>query len=157
MGFRMKIEVQVSASEAQLLSRRPGALRLPKSSPLRLGVRIISGYCLNLCFLFLNGYRFVGAILRESGWHDGSAPGAVAGANESFGTAVLRIQEQQLQQQSLYLEGSSEHGVSGPFSAFLILVFKEAEEPEIKLPTFTGSWRKQGISRKTSTSASLTI
>ena len=34
---------------------------------------------------------------------------------------------------------------------------KEAEEPEIKLPTFIGSWRKQGGSRKTSTSVSLTI
>ena len=37
------------------------------------------------------------------------------------------------------------------------LGFKEAEEPEIKLPTFTGSWRKQGSSWKTSTSASLTM
>ena len=36
------------------------------------------------------------------------------------------------------------------------LHFKGAEEPEIKLPTFVGSWRKQGSSRKTSTSASLT-
>ena len=35
--------------------------------------------------------------------------------------------------------------------------FEEAGEPEIKLSTFTGSWRKQGSSRKTSTSASLTI
>ena len=34
--------------------------------------------------------------------------------------------------------------------------FKEAEEPEIKLSTFAGSQRKQGNSRKTSTSASLT-
>ena len=34
--------------------------------------------------------------------------------------------------------------------------FEEAEEVEIKLPTFTGSWRKQGSSRKASTSASLT-
>ena len=34
--------------------------------------------------------------------------------------------------------------------------FKEAEETEIKLPTFVGSWRKQGSSRKMSTSASLT-
>ena len=33
----------------------------------------------------------------------------------------------------------------------------KAEEPEIKLPTFIGSWRNQGISRKTPTSASLTI
>ena len=36
------------------------------------------------------------------------------------------------------------------------LGFEEAEEPEIKLPTFVGSWRKQGNSRKTSTSALLT-
>ena len=33
------------------------------------------------------------------------------------------------------------------------LGFEEAEEPEIKLPTFIGSWRKQGNSRKISTSA----
>ena len=32
-----------------------------------------------------------------------------------------------------------------------------SEEPEIKLPKFAGSWRKQGSSRITSTSASLTI
>ena len=35
--------------------------------------------------------------------------------------------------------------------------FRKAEEPEIKWPTFTGSWRKQGNSRKTSTSAPLTM
>ena len=37
------------------------------------------------------------------------------------------------------------------------LVLEKAEEPEIKLPTFTGSWRKQENFRKTSTSASLTM
>ena len=37
------------------------------------------------------------------------------------------------------------------------LGFKEAEEPEIKLPTFAGPWRKQGSSRKISTFASLTV
>ena len=37
------------------------------------------------------------------------------------------------------------------------LGFKEAEEPESKLPTFVGSWTKQRSSRKTSTSASLTM
>ena len=36
------------------------------------------------------------------------------------------------------------------------LDLEKAEEPEIKLPTFIGSLRKQGNSRKTSTSASLT-
>ena len=33
---------------------------------------------------------------------------------------------------------------------------EKAEEPEIELPTSVESWRKQGSSRKTSTSASLT-
>ena len=37
------------------------------------------------------------------------------------------------------------------------LGFKEAEEPEIKLPTFAGPWRKQRTFSKTSTSASLTM
>ena len=37
------------------------------------------------------------------------------------------------------------------------LVLEKAEEPEIKLPTFTGSQRKQENSRKTSTSAFLTM
>ena len=36
------------------------------------------------------------------------------------------------------------------------LGLEKAEEPEIKLPTYTGSQRKQGNSRNTSTSASLT-
>ena len=37
------------------------------------------------------------------------------------------------------------------------LVFEKGEEPEIKLPTSTGSWKKQESSRKTSISALLTI
>ena len=37
------------------------------------------------------------------------------------------------------------------------LSFEEAEELEIKIPTFVASWRKQGNSRKISTSALLTI
>ena len=37
------------------------------------------------------------------------------------------------------------------------LVLEMAEEPEIKLPTSTGSWKKQESSRKTSTSALLTM
>ena len=36
------------------------------------------------------------------------------------------------------------------------LVLEKAEEPEIKLPTSIGSLKKQGNSRKTSTSAILT-
>ena len=36
------------------------------------------------------------------------------------------------------------------------LVLEKAEEPEIKLPTSTGSWKKQESSRKISTSALLT-
>ena len=37
------------------------------------------------------------------------------------------------------------------------LGLEESEEPEIKLPTFVGSWKKQGNSRKTSNSALLTM
>ena len=37
------------------------------------------------------------------------------------------------------------------------LVLEKAEEPEIKLPTFAGSWKKQESSRKTSISALLTL
>ena len=35
--------------------------------------------------------------------------------------------------------------------------FRKAEEPEVKLPTFTGSLKKQKSSRKTSISALLTM
>ena len=38
-----------------------------------------------------------------------------------------------------------------------VQALEKAEEPEIKLPTFAGSWRKQESSRKTSISASLTM
>ena len=37
------------------------------------------------------------------------------------------------------------------------LDLEKAEEPEIKLPTSAGSWKKQESSRKTSISALLTI
>ena len=37
------------------------------------------------------------------------------------------------------------------------LVLEKEEEPEIKLPTSAGSWKKQGSSRKTSISALLTM
>ena len=37
------------------------------------------------------------------------------------------------------------------------LVLEKAEEPDIKLPTSAGSWKKQESSRKTSISASLTM
>ena len=37
------------------------------------------------------------------------------------------------------------------------LILEKAEEPEIKLPTSTGSWKKQESSRKTSISAFSTM
>ena len=37
------------------------------------------------------------------------------------------------------------------------LVLEKAEEPEIKLPTSAGSWKKQESSRKASISALLTM
>ena len=39
----------------------------------------------------------------------------------------------------------------------LNVVLDKAEAPEIKLPTSAGSWKKQESSRKTSTSALLTM
>ena len=38
-----------------------------------------------------------------------------------------------------------------------VQVLEKAEEPEVKLPTFAGSWKKQESSGKMSTSALLTI
>ena len=37
------------------------------------------------------------------------------------------------------------------------LILEKAEEPEIKLPTSAGSWKKQESSRKTSISVLLTV
>src|SRR5574341_478502 len=37
------------------------------------------------------------------------------------------------------------------------LVLEKAEEPEVKMPTYVGSWKKQESSRKTSISALLTM
>ena len=37
------------------------------------------------------------------------------------------------------------------------MVLEKAEEPEIKLPTSAGSWKKQESSRKISISALLTV
>ena len=36
-------------------------------------------------------------------------------------------------------------------------ILEKTEEPEIKLPTYTGAWKKQESSRKTSISALLTM
>ena len=50
-------------------------------------------------------------------------------------------------------------GLSGTWTdkfQMYLLGLEESEEPEIKLATLVGSWRKQGSFRKTSTSASLT-
>ena len=55
---------------------------------------------------------------------------------------------------------SSRPGFSNTWTVnFLMfkLVLEKAEEPEIKLPTSTGSWKKQESSRKTSISALLTM
>ena len=41
--------------------------------------------------------------------------------------------------------------------SMLELDLEKAEEPEIKLPTYAGSWKKQESSRKTSISALLTM
>ena len=37
------------------------------------------------------------------------------------------------------------------------LILEKAEEPEIKFPTYAGSWKKEESSRKTSITALLTM
>ena len=59
--------------------------------------------------------------------------------------AMLKILQARLQQY-----------VNREFQMFK-LVSEKAEEPEIKLSTSAGSWKKQENSRKTSISASLTM
>ena len=59
--------------------------------------------------------------------------------------AMLKILQARLQQY-----------VNREFQMFK-LVSEKAEEPEIKLPTSAGSWKKQESSRKTSLSALLTM
>ena len=54
------------------------------------------------------------------------------------------------------LQARLQHYVNHEFQMFK-LVLEKAEEPEIKLPTSGGSSKKQGVSRKTSISALLTI
>ena len=59
--------------------------------------------------------------------------------------AMLKILQDRLQQ---YMNHELPDGQAG---------FRKVEEPEIKLPTFAGSSKKQESSRKTSISASLNI
>ena len=54
------------------------------------------------------------------------------------------------------LQASLQQYVNMNFQMFK-LVLEKAEEPEIKLPTSAGSWKKQESSRKTSISALLTM
>ena len=49
------------------------------------------------------------------------------------------------------------HGVLGEAATNQHVKSPKAEEPEIKLPTSPGSWKKQESSRKTSISALLTM
>ena len=55
------------------------------------------------------------------------------------------------------LQARLQQYVNGELQDVQALVLEKAEEPEIKLPTSTGSWIKQESSRKTSTSALLTM
>ena len=48
-------------------------------------------------------------------------------------------------------------GITVSKNVMFKLVLEKAEEPEIKMPAFAGSWKKQENSRKTSISALLTI
>ena len=54
------------------------------------------------------------------------------------------------------LQAGLQQSMNQNFQMFM-LDLEKAEEPEIKLPTFVGSSKKQESSRKTSTSALLTM
>ena len=54
------------------------------------------------------------------------------------------------------LQARLQQYVTANFQMFQ-LVLEKAEEPEIKLPTSAGSWKRQESSRKTSISALLTM
>ena len=54
------------------------------------------------------------------------------------------------------LQASLQQYITVNFQMFK-LVLEKAEEPEIKLPTSAGSWKKQETSRKASISALLTM
>ena len=53
-------------------------------------------------------------------------------------------------------QGTQEQKFPSMYKMFK-LVLEKAEEPEIKLPASTGSWKKQESSRKTTISALLTM
>ena len=55
------------------------------------------------------------------------------------------------------LQARLQQYVNREHSMMFKLVLEKAEEPEIKLPTSTGSWERQDSSRKTSISALLTM
>ena len=55
------------------------------------------------------------------------------------------------------LQARLQQYVNRMFKLMFKLFFEKAEEPEIKLPTSAGSWKKQESSRKTSISALLTM
>ena len=59
-------------------------------------------------------------------------------------------------QNTIMIEIRLQHTLTVSFQMFK-LVLEKAEEPEIKLPTSAGSWKKQESSRKTSISAFLTM
>ena len=59
-------------------------------------------------------------------------------------------------QNTITIEIRLQHALTVNFQMFK-LVLEKAEEPEIKLPTSTGSWKKQESSRKTSISALSTM
>ena len=69
--------------------------------------------------------------------------GGIAGSYAS--KVMLKILQARLQQ---YVNRELADGQAG---------FRKAEEPEIKLPTSAGSWKKQESSRKTSLSEFFTV
>ena len=71
-------------------------------------------------------------------------------------TAQLHSSHMLVKKCSKFSKSGSNSTLSMNFQTFK-LALEKAEEPEIKLPTSAGSWKKQESSRKTSISALLTM
>ena len=71
-------------------------------------------------------------------------------------TAQLHSSHMLVKERSKFSKPGFSNTCTMNFQMFM-LVLEKADKPEIKLPTSTGSWKKQESSRKTSISALLTM
>ena len=83
----------------------------------------------------------------------------MAESEEELKSLLMKVKEEseKLGLKLNILQARLQQYVNRMFKLMFKLFFEKAEEPEIKLPTFSGSLKKQESIRKTSTSALLTM